>query len=263
MISQSKRWLRLVDQASGASLAVAGAGLTVLFAFAYWLITKVLPEHGIQGTEPGAEFDMLAAVYFSIVTETTLGYGDYRPLGISRVLVSIHVLLGLGFAGIIVAKITSARGSSVRLVSYKSSGDWVEIGTMPDSGIVLFTHVIIFHDGDILRYDGENFDSEGKPEGFFTSLLIDGEGELLRFSYTNRDSTGKYFKDGIASLLFQGHDKEGRWNRYHGTAHDFGTKETIVYEGMRCSDEEKETLGGTNFSARANLIRKYIPPRKA
>jgi hypothetical protein len=129
---------------------------------------------------------------------------------------------------------------------------------MPITNEPLFTHVIIFYDGEMLRYDGENFDGDGTPKGFFYSKLIDGEGDLCRFSYSNKDSTGAYFKEGIANILFQGHDRTGRWNRYHGTAHDFGTKQSIVYEGVRASDEEVGTLSGSNFEARTKLIRHYI-----
>jgi|ERR1700712_2047031 Ion channel len=258
MISQTSRWLRLVDQASGPWLAAVGVGITFLFAVTYWILTEHLPEHGIIGPEGESKFDFLAALYFSVITETTTGYGDFRPVGASRALVCVHIFIGLAFAGVVVAKITSAQGRMVRLVSYKASGVWMEVCTMPITNETLFTHVIIFYDGDVLRYDGENFDGAGKPKGFFHSKLIDGEGELYRFSYTNKDSTGSDFKDGIANLLFQGQDEAGRWNRYQGTAHDFGIKQSVVYEGIRASEEETNILAGSDFAARTRLIRRYL-----
>jgi hypothetical protein len=258
MASKASRWLRLVDRANGTSLALVGIGLTVSFALVYWVLTKNLPDHGIRGPDGENEFDVIAALYFSVVTETTLGYGDLRPVGASRIIVCLHVLIGLAFAGVVVAKITSTQGKSARLFSYKASGEWIEFCRMPTTNEPLFTHVIIFHDGEMLRYDGENFDEDGMPKGFFHSRLIDGEGELCRFSYSNKDSTGAYFKDGIANILFQGHDRVGRWNRYHGTAHDFGTKQSVVYEGIRASDDEVRVLGGSDFEARTKLIRQCI-----
>lgn len=255
---QTSRWSRLVDRASGVGLAMIGLGLTVLFAGAYWLLTYTLPEHGIKGPAQQADFDILAAFYFSIVTETTLGYGDFRPVGISRLLVCLHVLIGLGFVGIVVAKITSLHGRSVRLMSYKAGGEWIEVCTMPVSHDALFTHARISYDGEHLRYDGENFDAEGNPKGFFHSTMIDGEGDLYRFIYSNKESTGEYFKDGITSLLFQGSDAQGRWERYHGTAHDFGTRQSVVYEGIRASESEVKVLGASDFAARVTFIRQWM-----
>jgi Ion channel len=258
MVSPRSHWLRLVDRLSGPWLTFIGLALTVSFTLIYWVLTKNLPEQGIRGPEGEGELDLLTALYFSVVTESTLGYGDFRPIGASRVFVCLQVLLGLMFAGLVVAKITSAQGRRVRLVSYKASGEWIEVCTMQSNNKPLFTHAVIFYDGDMLRYDGENFDSEGEPKGFFYSKLIDGEGGLCRFTYTNKDSTGNYFEDGLANLLFQGQDATGRWNRYQGTAFDFGTKETTVYEGIRASDGEMAILGGSNFDARMQLVKGYI-----
>ena len=50
-------------------------------------------------------------IYFSIVTITSLGYGDIYPTGISRILAGIEVILGLSLIGIIIAKFTSERVS--------------------------------------------------------------------------------------------------------------------------------------------------------
>ena len=43
--------------------------------------------------------DRLTALYFSIVTWTTLGYGDVTPAGFGRVVVSIEVLSGYLLSG--------------------------------------------------------------------------------------------------------------------------------------------------------------------
>lgn len=258
IVRHSSRWLRLIDQASGVWLAFVGLSLTVIFAMAYWILTKNLPDHGIRGPDSETEFDIFAALYFSVVTETTLGYGDFRPVGISRLLVACHVLLGLAFAGIVVAKITSIPGRSLRLLSYSAGGDWVEVCVIPGSMAVILTHATIYYDGETVRYDGENFDIAGEPKGFFQSRLSESDDQLCRFRYSNMESTGDYFTNGVADLLFRGADKDGRWHRYHATAHDFGTKQAIVYEGSRLRDEEVSILRGTDFAARAGFIKEYI-----
>ena len=50
-----------------------------------------------------------AGVFFSIVTVTSLGYGDLYPVGFSRVIAGAEVLFGLAFMGVMIAKVTSRR----------------------------------------------------------------------------------------------------------------------------------------------------------
>jgi hypothetical protein len=50
-------------------------------------------------------------LYFSAVTFSSLGYGDFRPVGISRLLASIEVFTGLAFLGVAIARLSSARQS--------------------------------------------------------------------------------------------------------------------------------------------------------
>jgi hypothetical protein len=49
--------------------------------------------------------------YFIVVTFSSLGYGDFRPIGVSRLLASAEVIIGLAFLGIAIAKLSSARQS--------------------------------------------------------------------------------------------------------------------------------------------------------
>lgn len=51
--------------------------------------------------------DRLTSIYFSIVTFTTLGYGDYRPSPTVRWAAAIEALLGYIFMGILVALIAT------------------------------------------------------------------------------------------------------------------------------------------------------------
>jgi hypothetical protein len=49
------------------------------------------------------------ALYFSVVTISSLGYGDFHPVGISKFLACVEVLFGLAVIGIVIAKVTSRR----------------------------------------------------------------------------------------------------------------------------------------------------------
>lgn len=62
--------------------------------------------HGTTAVEAPSLFD---GIYFSIVTVSSLGYGDIQPLGFSKAIVCFEVLFGLAFMGIVVAKLTSRR----------------------------------------------------------------------------------------------------------------------------------------------------------
>lgn len=58
----------------------------------------------------------LTALYFSIVTWTTLGYGDVTPAGFGRVVVSIEVLTGYILSALLIAAVVTEfqRFSAVR-----------------------------------------------------------------------------------------------------------------------------------------------------
>ena len=83
-----------------------------LFTFAIvvlgcgWLYSLLTPHgHGVNASPLG----FLDGVFFSIVTVTSLGYGDLYPVGYSRVIAGAEVLFGLAFMGIMIAKVTSRR----------------------------------------------------------------------------------------------------------------------------------------------------------
>ncbi|MFC1528968.1 potassium channel family protein [Candidatus Latescibacterota bacterium] len=84
-------------------------GITiVLFSILFYLLT--LNGHGIvfsytDDRIPG----FLECIYFSVVTISSLGYGDIRPTGISKYACSVEVLLGFAFIGLIIAKLASRK----------------------------------------------------------------------------------------------------------------------------------------------------------
>ncbi len=76
-----------------------------------WLYSFLTPYgQGIgKNSEPFSDITFLNGVYFSVVTVTSLGYGDMSPIGFSKFFACVEVLFGLAWMGVMVAKITSRR----------------------------------------------------------------------------------------------------------------------------------------------------------
>ena len=85
--------LQLVPQSVGAevvriSLAIALI-LTILVSSFAW----IYEECGLVDTEGQRVDDWQTALYFSAITFSTIGYGDIRPIGTSRLLASIEGIM--------------------------------------------------------------------------------------------------------------------------------------------------------------------------
>lgn len=101
--------LRLINEVSLTRLLLTLLGITIMFALAYWVVAAVVPGSLVPTYGESATIGPGDALYFSVVTLTSLGYGDIRPAGIARVLAGAEVVLGLSFFGVIVAKISSVK----------------------------------------------------------------------------------------------------------------------------------------------------------
>ena len=260
----------LIDHLNSVHLIGAILLLTFGFALGYRALSdEPVPSNGLRLPSDNTtnRVTLGDAVYFSIVTEATLGYGDIRPVGWSRVLACCQVVLGLALAGVVVAKITSMQGRELRMLQRRVSGDWIEFLRLPD-GRINVSFVTMGFSGTVLRYDGESYRETAEPAGFWRGEMIGLIGSCLRFDYSNREShtVGDSFSEGIASLQFTA-DPHGRmWIRYVGTAHDFGTKKTLTWQAVRASPEDSTIIHGTDDQLRAELIKRYcakLPPARA
>ena len=83
--------------------------LILCFGFVYSLMPE---DHGVVPKE-SANFgsDLFHGIYFSVVTITSLGYGDLKPEGLSRLFAGFQVVLGLTVIGLMIGKLTSVRVS--------------------------------------------------------------------------------------------------------------------------------------------------------
>lgn len=112
----------------------------IVFGFLYYLLTQC--GHGIGRDDEALDNStVFTGIYFSIVTISSLGYGDMHPMGVSKILACIEVLFGLVMIGIMIAKVTSYRVdriyssyAQIRLENFaegfnKSQRDFAEIMT--------------------------------------------------------------------------------------------------------------------------------------
>lgn len=116
-----RRLLHLVNEISLFTLTAALAATVVAFAAGYWW----LAEHGslVFTWDAGAVPNFGDCLYFSIVTISSLGYGDIRPIGWARLLVGAEVLIGLAFLGLLVAKISSVKQDYILRRMYTDAVD--------------------------------------------------------------------------------------------------------------------------------------------
>lgn len=109
MYTRLKRlFVFLVEDVSMLWYVTCFAAATILFGIAYAELTPM--GHGIgKDFKPLSEVTYWIGIYFSVVTISSLGYGNMHPMGFSMALTSMEVLIGLGMIGIMIAKITSQR----------------------------------------------------------------------------------------------------------------------------------------------------------
>lgn len=249
-----KELIDLIDRINYLYLILFSLINTFVFALLYWYISYKFPTHGLIGPENTNLISFYDSLYFSVVTETTLGYGDYRPVGFSRLLISVQAVLGLTIAGIVVAKITSAHGKMMRVSAYKMTGEWIEIWKASNSNESMISIATIYFDGKEIHYGGINYNSSGTLEGFYRADLVNFSGTLFTFQYSNRSSVFNYFSEGVCSLQFQGSSKDGRWTHFRGITRDFEKSEFTIFEGFRIPPEIAMSLREASPAQRSQYI---------
>lgn len=100
---------RLIKEPSFFCYFLLFFGSILCFGFVY----SFMPEnHGVVPKESTTFWsDVFHGIYFSVVTITSLGYGDLRPEGFSRLLAGMQVVFGLTLIGLMITKLTSTRVS--------------------------------------------------------------------------------------------------------------------------------------------------------
>lgn len=80
------------------------------FALIYFLLSYAPGQNGPSGFENlDSHRRFWNAVYYSIITATSVGYGDIVPLGFAKVFAALESMLGLGLFALFMTKLVSHR----------------------------------------------------------------------------------------------------------------------------------------------------------
>ena len=104
---------RFVERASYLDLFVFGFLIIFSSSLYFWLAPNC---HSLNKDN----IDIFDALYFSVVTFTSLGYGDLSPIGIGRLIAAIVVISGLIFIALLVGKFASERQQTILLLLHTS-----------------------------------------------------------------------------------------------------------------------------------------------
>lgn len=113
-----------LERVSAGRLAILLSVTVLGFALAYligsYCSTALVYTYSDSGLSPSVLDRSVDCLYFSLVTISSLGYGDIRPVGGWRLIAGLEVLVGLAFFGLIIAKATSLRTGLFLLRLYQS-----------------------------------------------------------------------------------------------------------------------------------------------
>ena len=228
---------------------------TFFFAFSYQFISSHDRQNGILAIDiKGNQIPvgLSDAIYFSVVTEATLGYGDIRPVGWSRGLACLQVTIGLILAGLFVAKLTSAKDRKLRFASSNSEGNWIEFFRTPQNELAV-AFVNIFNDGETLHYNGTNYSFEGQPIEDFDGNLISIENSVLTFYFSNVKNN--LFNNGISILSFRTDGVSDKWEFYDAELFDLvANGRKTVFFGVRVDKNQMRIVNSSTAAERKKVF---------
>lgn len=94
-------------------------GLVLFFSVVFFGLDQCC-DNGIRDGSGLLPKDFWTYLYFSVVTISSLGYGDFHPIGFGRLAASFEVVFGLILIAAVVAKIVSEQQSTLMRLLYSS-----------------------------------------------------------------------------------------------------------------------------------------------
>lgn len=103
------RFIDMVTSLSYQTLLTLWVSLAIGFGVLYFVLGH-WPGHGPEQIEGMAALERFwNALYYSVITATSTGYGDITPMGISKMLASLQSILALFIFAVFVTKLVSRR----------------------------------------------------------------------------------------------------------------------------------------------------------
>jgi len=170
-----KRLLHIINEVPLGWLFAGIAATVLLFALGYWAAAQ--GGYLVYTWDPAGKPGFADSVYFSIVTVSSLGYGDIRPLGWARLLVALEVFAGLAFFGLLVAKVSSVKQDYILRRMYGEAVD------------------------EKLAHLHTQLDEQRTLYRTTSTLLLDGEIDPALTTTFRRDTPGATFFSGYRQLL--------------------------------------------------------------
>ena len=253
----------LLDRVPFWGILLATFGLVVVFAFIYAGLDHYSPAHGLASPPGDPPVQWYDYVYFSLVTQATVGYGDLRPLGWSRLIASIHAICGISITGFLVAKITTSAISRFRVLQREACDYWVDVVRHRDGRIEVGLLVIQWRD-EALQVSGRNFSPRGILVDSFSAVLMqDDWPHFLTFRYTSNEAAADYV-EGYITLFFHA-SHSGPPGAFSATVRDQVKPNTKpVIRGWRVLPEEivhahRLNEHPDNAPAVDYFLKKYLP----
>lgn len=107
---------RFIDKASYVDLALAGTSCLLLTSLSLYF----MPDGNSISHSQKNDITFWDCLYFTTVTFTSLGYGDFTPQGWGRVLAVANVFSGLAFFAIVIGKASSERTQATLTLLHRS-----------------------------------------------------------------------------------------------------------------------------------------------
>ena len=253
----------LLDRVPFWLIAAINLGANFLFGALYGALDLHCPGHGLAPLHAGEIVHWYDYLYFSFVTQATVGYGDYVPLGFSRLVACVQAAVGIVSVGLLVAKITTASISRYNLLRKEACDDWVDIVRQRDGRIEVGILHLEWRDGG-LEFTGHNYSPEGVlVDSFHSHLLEDEWPRSLVFRYTSHD-TGLDYAEGYLTLWMHA-PRGGKPTAFSATVRDnIKPDAKPVIRGWRIEPEERELLRKINKPHHNRevieyFVKKYLP----
>lgn len=169
----SRKTHTMVERIIGMSyihLGVIYATMILVCSGLYTFLFNIAPEHAPTLPAGTKVSEFIEALYFSVITATSVGYGDILPQGVSKLFASLEAILGLSLFAILVSKPISERQEHTLMRTHKLTLDAM-LTTIREG------FFIMRKDFDSLIQDAEDGKLDDKLLKNFAIAL--GQGQIL------------------------------------------------------------------------------------